>query len=149
MSLPLRQYKAQTKKIRPRTKPRRQKAIRCRPHVDWVLENFQCILAGKVCKSTGKKHVCEGPLDPDHYPTRGAGGGDNNVSPICRGGHSLVDSPNWSRPRVEEEYGVSFGATGDALWEVSPYGKQYRLLEKRRLNAFLPSPTPTPQTEKE
>lgn len=145
MSLPLRQYKAQTKKIRPRTKPRRQKAIRCRPHVDWVIGgDWRCILAGKVSKITGKPHVCCGRLDPHHSPTRGAGGGDNNISPICRAGHDLLDSWDRSEQSVEEEYGVSFGETGDSLWEASPFGKQYRMQERRRLSAAegpsLPSP---------
>lgn len=120
MGLPLRQPRA---KAIPkfRAKLRRTTAIRCRPHVNWVIKEFQCILAGKVCKSTGQAHVCWGRLDPHHSPTRGAGGGDNNVVPICCGGHTLIDSPNWSEKRVEAEYGVSFRETGDDLWKASPH----------------------------
>lgn len=117
MTLPMRQ-RLPKRRIKARKKPRRTKAVRCRAHVDWVLENFQCLLAGKVCKSTGKLHECSGRLDPHHSPTRGAGGGDDQVSPICRSGHTLIDSPNWSEPRVEEEYGVSFRETGASLWKA-------------------------------
>lgn len=126
MSLPLREPPKQ-KPIKVRTKLRRTTAIRCRPHVNWVLENWRCILIGKVCKSTGVVHQCWGPKDPHHSPTRGAGGGDDGVSPICRGGHSLLDSPNWSEKRVEDEYGVSFRETGADLWSASPPAKRYRL----------------------
>lgn len=112
---------------RVRTKPRRVKAIKCRPHINWVLENYGCALTGLICKSTGKPHKCWGPLDPHHTPTRGAGGGDNNIVPLCRGAHSLVDSPDWSEKRVEKEYGVEFRPMGDQLWQISPPARVYRL----------------------
>lgn len=126
MSLPLRQYLA-PKVIKPRKKARRIKAIRCRAHVAWVLENFRCALAGKVNKRTGKLHECEGRLDPHHTPTRGAGGGDNNVVPLCRKAHTLIDSPGNSEKSVEQEYDVEFRPMGDDLWDISPHGKKYRL----------------------
>ena len=103
---------------RSRAEPRRKNAIECRPHVDWVLANCRCILAGKVSNITGKVHECWGPLDPHHSPTRGAGGGDDGVSAICRGGHSLLDSWDRSETSVEVEYGVSFRANGAYQWQV-------------------------------
>lgn len=103
---------------RVRKKPRRTSAIKCRAHVSWVLDNFECIGKGKVFKSTGRPHVCQGPLDPHHSPTRGAGGGDNNVSPVCRCLHSLIDSPGHSQKSVEADLGINFTATGLALWQL-------------------------------
>lgn len=137
MTLPLRQHKAQTKKIRPRTKPRRTKAVKCRPHINWVLACFQCVLVGKHRRTTGLPHKCEGPTDPHHTPTRGAGGGDDNVVPLCRKAHRLLDSPNWSEKRLEAEYNVDLRATALSLWEASPPGKRYRVQEQRAIRPSL------------
>lgn len=85
----------------------------------FVKTKYLCALAGKVCKSTGHPHVCEGPLDPHHTPTKGAGGDDRSIVPLCRKAHTLLDVPNWSEKRVEAEYGVEFrpmAAELFALW---------------------------------
>lgn len=108
-----------------RTKLRRTTAIRCRAHIAWVLREYGCLLTGKVCKSTGQTHVCEGRLDPHHSPTRGAGGGDSDVLPLCRAAHTLIDTPNWSERRVQEEYGVDFRETATQLWKLSPAARAY------------------------
>lgn len=121
MNLPLRQPSKRKPIPKVRTKPRRQKAVKCRSHINWILDTYRCLAVGKVSKRTGKPHVCWGPLDPHHSPTRGAGGGDDNVSPACRGLHSLIDSPGNSEKSVEEEYGISFRDTGAELWRVSPH----------------------------
>lgn len=127
---------------RVRAKLRRTTAVRCRPHVTWVLDKFQCALAGKVSKITGKMHVCEGRKDPHHTPTRGAGGGDNNVVPLCRGAHSLLDSWKRSEKSVEEEYGVEFRPMGDDLWARSPH----RIAWERKQQDRTPTPTPDGST---
>lgn len=101
-----------------REAPRRKLAIDCRPHVDWVLANCKCLMAGRVSKITGKPHECWGRLDPHHSPTRGAGGGDDGVSAVCRGGHSLLDSWRRGEKSVEEEYGISFRANGALQWQA-------------------------------
>ena len=144
MTLPLRQIKARKSIPKVRTKPRRTKAIKCRPHVNWVLDKWQCIAAGKVSKVTGKPHVCEGRLDPHHSPTRGAGGGDNNVSPCCRWLHSRLDSPGHSEKSVEAEYGISFRDTGASLWEGSPYRYEY---ERKQHTQSEPRRASTTATE--
>lgn len=126
MTLPPRKFKPRSIPKK-RTKPRRSKAIKCRPHINWVLENYRCIGTGKIFKSTGKPHVCCGPLDPHHYPTRGAGGGDNNISPACRGLHSLIESPGHSQKSVEADLGISFSETGASLWQISPHRRAYEL----------------------
>jgi hypothetical protein len=115
-----------------RTKPRRTSAVRCRAHVNWLLENFYCALAGKISARTGKRHECCGPLDPHHTPTRGSGGGDNNCVPLCRGAHSLLDSPGNSEKSIEKEYGVQFRPMSAELWDISPHGKRYRLEKDTR-----------------
>jgi len=101
-----------------RKKPRRTSAIKCRAHVNWVLENYQCIATGKVSKITGEVHRCWGRLDPHHSPTRGAGGGDDGVSPVCRGLHSLIDSPKRSEKSVQDEYDIDFRMTARDLWNL-------------------------------
>lgn len=111
--LPPRKYKP-FKRIKPRKKPRRKKAIVCRPHCDWVIENYDCLLKGKINKRTGEMHVCVGQVEPHHDPSRGAGGGDNNVVPLCHGGHRLSHDD----PRTEDDHDVNYRETGDALWQA-------------------------------
>lgn len=124
--LPPRQYKKQ-RPIKRRIKPRRSKAIKCRPHINWVLENYCCAFAGRGNKRTGRIHECEGRLDPHHTPTRGAGGGDDNVAPLCRTAHALLDSHGNSEKSVQDEYGVDLREMAAELWEISPAGRKYRL----------------------
>lgn len=129
MPLPPRKQKAK-KVIKPRTKPRRVKAIRCRPHLDWVVEEFDCAIKGKVDKKTGMVHVCCGPVDPDHIRTRGAGGGDEQVWPLCRGAHTLKGTIPLEE--FEDRFGVEAVPMAAELWDKSPHGKAYRYQHKEQ-----------------
>ncbi len=130
MALPPRKFKPK-KAIKKRTKPRRVKAIKCRPHINWILENWKCLLYSRVSKLSGVPHMCEGPLDPHHTPTRGAGGGDDNVVPLCRKAHAMIDSPGNSEKSVQAMYGVDFRETAAKLWDISPPGRVYRYKQER------------------
>lgn len=74
---------------------------------------------------------CELPMDPHHVRTRGAGGGDEQVVPLCRRHHNLLDSPNWSQKRLEAECGVDFEKVAEGLWRVSPAGIRWRKAQEK------------------
>lgn len=51
------------------------KVVECRAHWTWIRkQEFCCLAFSRVSKVTGLVHTCEGPLDPHHARTRGAGG---------------------------------------------------------------------------
>lgn len=127
MSLPPRKFKPR-KAIKKRAKPRRTSAIKCRAHLDYVVEEFDCSIRGKVCKVSGEVHECAGPIDPDHIITRGAGGGDEQVWPLCRKAHDLRGSLGLSE--LERRYGVDATDIGASLWDISPAGRAYRFKER-------------------
>ena len=102
-----------------RATPRRKAAIVCRPHIDWVLASYKCLLIGKVNAETGKPHECQGPLDPHHEPPVSRGGGDNQVNPLCRLAHDLRHS--MGRRNFQSVFGVDLDATGPELWSRSPH----------------------------
>jgi len=67
------------------------KVVECRAHWTWIRkQEFCCLAFSRVSKVTGLVHTCEGPLDPHHARTRGAGGGDNHIVPtLARGALGL------------------------------------------------------------
>jgi len=95
--------------------------IICSGHIQWV-RGHECLLAGK----NDPKHPCVGKVQAHHSTTRGAGGGDETVVPLCVGHHAQLESPGWSQRRMEQVYGLNMQAVADALWESSPHGKKYR-----------------------
>lgn len=109
------------RKQRPRMNVQPPTRVECPGHCKWVRSSFGCAIAGKVCKSTGIAHECEGRIDPHHTPTRGAGGGDDRVVPLCRKAHDLIETPNWSEARVQSEYGVPFAPMAADLWKADAY----------------------------
>lgn len=123
MALPSRKFKPR-KAIKKRTKPRRVKAIKCRPHLDWVVEEFDCAIKSRVCKVTRLMHFCAGPIDPDHIRTRGAGGGDEQVWPLCRCAHDLRGTIGIDE--IQRRYSVDAKEMAAHLWSISPPGRVYR-----------------------
>ncbi len=85
---------------RPKERRKLDTRVKCPGHLKFVREEFECSIKGRVCKSTGERHECWGPIDAHHVRTRGAGGGDEQVVSLCRGAHSLLDSWGWSAKRV-------------------------------------------------
>lgn len=93
--------------------------IACEPHKRWV-RGFACICAGH------ERFKCEGRMEAHHQRTVGAGGGDEQVVPLCAFHHALLDSPGWSQKRLEAECGVDFEKVAEGLWRISPAGIRYR-----------------------
>lgn len=130
--------------------PKEDAPIKCAGHLKWV-RGHECTIAGKsrnafVSGFIGpERHVCEGRIEAHHTPTRGAGGGDDSVVPLCSYAHAILDSPGWSERRLEQEYRVDLRATALALWKASPHRIKYEQ-EQRRTSASLPSPPPPTPT---
>lgn len=93
----------------------------CPGHCKVVRTKYDCAIAGKKMKSTGETHECWGRIDPHHVESRGAGGGDHCVVPLCRRAHDLGESPNWSWQRFKDEFGVDLEKMGAALWQADAY----------------------------
>lgn len=114
--------------------PKEGAPISCRPHLQWVAGHYCCI-AGRVAiegPMKGQQHVCEGRIDPHHVKTRGAGGGDEQVAPLCRLAHSQLDSPGWSQPLFERAYSIDLANIAADLWKRSPHGQRYRNEQRQR-----------------
>lgn len=112
----------------------------CPGHLKVVRTKYQCLAAGKVSKATNEVHVCEGRTDPHHARTRGAGGDDTRVVPLCRLLHTRLDSPGHSQASVEAEYGLNMLASGAALWQADTY---HRGIFERQWREMWPD-TPLP-----
>jgi hypothetical protein len=66
-----------------------------------------------------------GRLDPHHVVTRGAGGGDEQVVPLCRRHHDICH--DLKTLRFDALYGTDIAETARVLWEQSPAGRAYRI----------------------
>ena len=97
---------------RPRMGVRQSDRINCPGHRKFV-RGFEC------CAKDRGPYRCEGPMDAHHSTTRGAGGGDETVVPLCRLHHSLLDSPGWSQPKFEAVHGLDFTEIASDLWRKS------------------------------
>ncbi len=92
--------------------------VKCRSHLQWV-RGFACV--------TLASGSCEGSIEAHHAKTRGAGGGDNMVVPICSHHHRLLDSPGWSQPKFERVYSLDLKEIAEGLWRISPAGIRWRI----------------------
>lgn len=102
--------------------------IICPGHLKWT-RGFECLIQGRIScdgPTKGQKHECWGPIDAHHVITRGAGGGDEQVVPLCRGAHSLLDSPGWSSALFDRAYKADMAAEAAKLWQRSNHGRRYR-----------------------
>lgn len=104
-------------------KPRRTSAIRCPGHTADI-KLYDCALKSKI-KPTDAHHECWGPIDPHHTKTRGAGGGDDTLVPLCRGHHDLVHTKGLAW--IEAASGVDLREMAALLWDISTPAKRYRL----------------------
>lgn len=108
-------------KVRQRMNVQPPDRVICPGHCKVVRTKYQCLAAGKVSAVTNEPHVCEGRIDPHHARTRGAGGDDTRVVPLCRRLHNRLDSPGHSQASVEKEFGLNMLASGAALWQADTY----------------------------
>jgi hypothetical protein len=112
------------RKRRPKMGLRVSTKVVCHSHGKWI-RGHQCLIAGLSRKKNGEHHECWGRIEAHHTTTRGAGGDDSTLVPLCSGAHALLDSPGWSQPYFESEYGVNLKATAAALWKHSPHRVAY------------------------
>lgn len=116
------------RRVRQKMGVRESAKVSCPSHARWV-RGFECLGLGKVATDgplRGQAHQCWGRIEAHHATTRGAGGGDDVLVPLCSGLHSQLDSPGWSQPLVERAYGLNFHKTAAELWLKSPHGRRYR-----------------------
>lgn len=92
--------------------------IICPAHLAFV-RRLEC-----TCKDHSRR--CVGRIEAHHQKTRGAFGGDEQAIPLCVMHHALLDSPNWSQKRLEDECGLDFAQVAEGLWRISPAGIKYR-----------------------
>lgn len=96
--------------------------IRCHSHLQFV-RGCECSVKDKPFAA---HDPCWGPIEAHHVRTRGAGGGDEQVVPLCRGHHAQLDTPGWSSKRFEQVYNIDLTETAAMLWLISPAGKRHR-----------------------
>lgn len=108
---------------RPRMGSRVSPQVRCPAHLKFV-RGFQCCAnVPTVCPNWR--------IEAHHSTTRGAGGGDETVVPLCQFHHAQLDSPGWSQARFESAYNVDLRAIAADLWQRSPAGRKYRMEQAR------------------
>jgi len=84
--------------------------IRSPGHMQWVRTRFECAVAG----SGG----CGGAMHAHHVKTRGAGGGDEQVVPLCAIHHDEVHK---GRLTFEARHKVNLDQMAAALWREDQY----------------------------
>lgn len=108
------------RRTRPKMGVRQPDKIVCPGHGKYV-RGFECALAGK--RGIGPlgtpigAHECQGRMEAHHVTTRGAGGGDEQLAPLCSLGHRLI------------HHGCSFDVDLEKiaadLWKASPHRIKY------------------------
>lgn len=111
---------------------RESSVIRCPGHLKWV-RGFHC-LASLFARAVPGLIPCGGNIEAHHVRTRGAGGGDEQVVPLCHDHHMQLDSPGWSAKRFEEAYRLHMAETAASLWRQSPHRIRYEDKRKDRSN---------------
>jgi hypothetical protein len=100
--------------------PKGTEAISCRSHLQHV-RGFVCLGAAK---EPGK---CLGGIEAHHVKTRGAGGGDEQVVPLCVFHHASVHT-GWQS--FEARHGINLERiAADIAWH-SPHLRKLRLAKE-------------------
>jgi len=97
---------------------RASSVIKCAGHLKWV-RGHECLCAGKW------GHECAGRIEAHHVTSRGAGGGDEQVVPLCTLAHGIVHQMGGSS--FAASFKLDLAATAADLWKHSPHGQRYRL----------------------
>ena len=96
-------------------------------HLQWV-RGFPCTVAAIF-----GPNACNGRVQSHHVKTRGAGGGDDQVVPLCVLHHAQLDSPGWSSRRFEAVYGIDMKRIAAWLWDRDT---RHRLAWERKVEAM-------------
>jgi len=108
----------------PRIKRRKHRAMNvqaparvdCAGHLKWV--------RGHICLVEGVNgHTCSGRIEAHHVISRGAGGGDEQVVPLCSGAHDDGHLRGWDT--FARDYGVDLDKIAAAFWQQSPHRARY------------------------
>jgi len=77
-------------------------------------EEWECLIHGKACEEWDKA-----PPDPCHVVSRGAGGSDRLVLPLCRMQHRLFDTDvSWTYRNK--------GVVAEWIWLLSELYREYK-----------------------
>ena len=128
-----------TTRIRPRGKPSKVRARFLRQfggrYGDW-LRALPCVIGtmsaalarfkhgAPVLERDARVRACDGPIELDHEPTRGAGGTARDMNPVCRGHHRQRDAIGVQT--FQAVYGVDLRAEAARSWAM---GKQFASVE--------------------
>ena len=92
---------------------RKQKRYVNKKHLDWVHEECGCIICGRKARG-------------HHIRTKGAGGGDEQVVPLCSAPDYLVnhhDEAQGKKKAFEKKYGCDLISWAYATWMASPHNE--------------------------
>ncbi len=113
-----------------RTKPLPDRVV-SRGHLRWTA-GCECVVARKTSPKYGHRHIpCGGKMDPHHVKTRGAGGGDDQVVPLCRDHHSQLDSWGIGQETFQDIYGVDLPKLAGETWMADSYHRRKWDIERR------------------
>lgn len=110
--------------------PKESAPISCEGHKKWV-RGHECLCVGKMDRViVGDDyalvpHQCMGRMEAHHVVSEGAGGGDEQVVPLCSKAHADGHRMGWET--FQQRYRLELAATAADLWEQSPHGRRYRL----------------------
>lgn len=94
----------------------------CPSHLKWTRGHACCI---DSVVAQGEQHFCQGRIEAHHVTTRGAGGGDETVVPLCTKAHGLVHSMGCET--FGKTFGVDLEQIAAGLWRASPHRRKYEL----------------------
>ena len=66
-----------------------------------------------------------GRCDPHHVKTRGAGGDDSQVVPLCRRHHNQLDSWGIGQETFQDIYKVNLLELATEYWRLSPHRRKW------------------------
>lgn len=118
------------RKKRPKMGLREATAIKCQAHLQWV-RGHECLCSGKMDRVViGDDyalvpHECVGKIEAHHVTSRGAGGGDEQVVPLCSKAHADGHRMGWET--FQKRYSLPLTSIAFAMWKRSPAGRRYRL----------------------
>jgi len=102
--------------------------IKCPGHLKWV-RGHECLCAGKMARVVVGEdyalvpHECLGKIEVHHVTSRGAGGGDEQVVPLCSRAHADGHRTGWAT--FEQRYRLDLASTAAGLWKRSPHRLKY------------------------
>ena len=107
----------------PRTKPRPDDRVYSPGHLKWIRGRECCVATADFGPQA---IVCDqGRCDPHHAKTRGAGGNDSQVVPLCRRHHTQLDSWGIGQETFQDIYKVNLLELAAEYWRLSPHRRKW------------------------